>query len=172
MNQKVQDFIEKAKTLEKEHDAKERAEVLISAGLYDEERVYSNRWTDDCPKWDVEKQQYYGISRTPLEISNEEYAEVLKYSELIKGLDDLNNDSTLDNVGAENALNTVAILELVCGIIISLILLCAGFAVEGYLLYGVCIGGIVLIMSIVNWSIMKVWANISMSLKEINQKVK
>lgn len=63
-------------------------------------------------------------------------------------------------------------VELVCGIIISFILFCAGFAIDGFLVYGLCLGVVILIMSIVNWSIMKVLANISISLKEINRKVK
>ncbi len=173
MNQEVQDFIEKSKQLIEEYNLEEKAKVLLSAGICKKMVTFSDRWTVDCQKWDVEKQKYYGLKQVPIEVSDEEYAEVLKYSKLIKDIgEQTTSDSSIENIRAENALNNTAMVELVCGIIISFILFCAGFAIDGFLVYGLCLGVVILIMSIVNWSIMKVLANISISLKEINRKVK
>lgn len=94
MNQEVQDFIEKSKQLIEEYNLEEKAKVLLSAGICKKMVTFSDRWTVDCQKWDVEKQKYYGLKQVPIEVSDEEYAEVLKYSKLIK---DIGEQTTSDS---------------------------------------------------------------------------
>ena len=73
----------------------------------------------------------------------------------------------IDN-SAENTLTTIAKIVLVCGIIVTVICLFYSFVNP----VGFIITIIVLLSSLINWSLMKVLANISITLKEINQKTK
>lgn len=92
MNPKVQEFIDKMKAEQKEKELKEKKELLISLGLIDEEkskeeviysdvRDFSNDW-----KWDEEKQKYYKKTQVivPVEVTDEEYQEILKYAPVIE----------------------------------------------------------------------------------------
>lgn len=73
----------------------------------------------------------------------------------------------IDN-SAENTLTTIAKIVLLCGIIVTVICLFTGFVnPEGFV-----IAIMVLFSSLISWSLMKVLANISITLKEINQKIK
>jgi len=94
MNTKVQEFIDKMKEEQKEVELKQREEHLISLGLIDEEKtkygiVYLDNWdgTKDC-KFDNEKNKYYKESFVPaaIEITDEEYQEILKYAPIIKDI--------------------------------------------------------------------------------------
>ncbi|MBE6307896.1 MAG: hypothetical protein E7087_01135 [Bacteroidales bacterium] len=91
MNAKVQEFIDKMMEKQKEEELKQREEFLISLGLIDEEKtkrgiVYLDIWdgTKDC-KFDNEKNKYYKESFVPaaIEVTDEEYQEILKYAPLI-----------------------------------------------------------------------------------------
>lgn len=89
----------------------------------------------------------------------------------------------IDN-SAENTLTTIANIVLVCGIIATVICLFTVCFVEqikpGYTYLtekafnpaGFVTTIMVLFSSLISWSLMKVLANISITLKEINQKTK
>lgn len=86
MNAKVQEFIEKMKAEEQ----KRREEHLISLGLIDEEKSfigkkYFDKWdgTSTC-HWDNKERKYYKMVefKDALEVSDEEYLEILKYCPL------------------------------------------------------------------------------------------
>lgn len=92
MNAKAQEFINKKKSELQEKELKERNEHLISLGLVDESKsiegvVYLNVWdgSSSC-LWDEEKQKY--CKRTyipaPIEVTDEEYQEILKYAPIKK----------------------------------------------------------------------------------------
>lgn len=91
MNNKVQEFINKMKAEQREKELKERGEHLISLGLIDEDKSneeteYSDYYGGKDWKWDYEKNQYYktvGI-KVPVEVTDEEYQEILKYAPVIK----------------------------------------------------------------------------------------
>lgn len=94
MNAKVQEFIDKMIEKQKGEELKQREELLISLGLIDEEKtkrgiVYLDNWdgTKDC-KFDNEKNKYYKESFVPaaIEITDEEYQEILKYAPIIKDI--------------------------------------------------------------------------------------
>lgn len=84
MNTKVQDFINKMK----EEEKKQRDEKLISLGLIDESKTITKRTSENVnnitpnAQWDNENAQYYVETKEyfPIEVTNEEYQEILKYS--------------------------------------------------------------------------------------------
>ena len=86
------------------------------------------------------------------------------------------------NNGAENTLITIATIVLICGIISTIICLftitivkkpqyyggtTTEFSAEGFL-----ISVVVLLSSLTSWALMRVLANISLTLKNINNKIK
>ena len=75
----------------------------------------------------------------------------------------------IDN-SAENTLTTIAKIVLVCGIIATVICLFTACFVQQIEVFVITI--MVLFSSLISWSLMKVLANISITLKEINQKIK
>lgn len=90
MHAKVEEFIKKMKEEEKRKRDKERDEHLISLGLVDETRSiegfeYFDIWdgTKECV-WDEEKNKYCKRSKVnaPIEVTDEEYREILKYAPL------------------------------------------------------------------------------------------
>ena len=79
MNVKAQEFINKMKAEQREKELELRAEHLISLGLIDEsaskeEIIYSDGYD--------EKQKYYKKVevKVPIEVTDEEYREILKYA--------------------------------------------------------------------------------------------
>ncbi len=88
MNAKVQEFIEKMKAEEQ----KRREEHLISLGLIDEEKSfigkkYFDKWdgTSSC-HFDNQENKYFKEMKieVALDVTEEEYQEILKYSPLTK----------------------------------------------------------------------------------------
>lgn len=88
MNAKVEEFINKKKDELREKELIKREKHLISLGLIDENKtkrgiVYLDKWdgTKDC-KFDKDKNKYYKESYVPIavEITDEEYQEILKYA--------------------------------------------------------------------------------------------
>ena len=131
MNNKVQEFINKMKAEQREKELKERGEHLISLGLIDEDksiegivysdvRDYSNDW-----KWDNEKQKYYKIGqiKAPIEVTDEEYQEILKYAPVIENeVEEIIKPEP--ETPTSNAIRIIAIilliLMLIGGVILSL----------------------------------------------------
>ena len=169
MTSKVDEFLAKAIAEEIRLREEERARNLIAAGLYEQERVYSDDLTSDCPNYDVEKKKYYGTKKKPIEVTDSEYAEILKH---IGANDVIKAAQTTDDNSAERTLGGIATLFLVLAILIVIIgfcvLLCG-------LAYGMTVFAVSLLLFVVllgTWAIMKVLANISLTLKEINSKTK
>lgn len=78
MNPKVQDFIDK----KKKEELQRRNEHLISLGLVDEnkiEKVYGSAFDDNAIK-EEETGRYYIKRYGALKVTDEEYAEICKYS--------------------------------------------------------------------------------------------
>lgn len=167
MNSKVDEFISKAKSEEKKNCEEERARNLIIAGLYEQERVYSDDLTSDCPNYDVEKKKYYGTKKKPIEVTDEEYAKILKY---LKANDVIKETKTETDNRAERTLGGIATLFLVLAILAVLAGVC--FLLSEYI-YGLLAFVISLLSFVVllgAWAKMKVLANISLTLKDINSK--
>lgn len=88
MNAKVEEFINKKKDELREKELRKREKHLISLGLIDENKtkrgiVYLDNWdgTKDC-KFDEDKNKYYKEGYVPvaIEVTDEEYQEILKYA--------------------------------------------------------------------------------------------
>jgi len=78
MNPKVQEFLDK----KKEEELKLRNEHLISLGLVDKskiEKIYGSAFADNAIK-EEETGRYYVKRYGALEVTDEEYAEICKYS--------------------------------------------------------------------------------------------
>lgn len=75
MDLKVKEFLQEKQEKEK----LEKEKFLISLGLYkDGEREYSSQPLSNS-YWDKEKQQYYTTKKIVCEVTDSEYAELLKY---------------------------------------------------------------------------------------------
>ena len=185
MNQKVEEFLAKAKAEETKQAEKEKRRILISAGLFEKETIYGDSYSAECPYYDNEKRKYYGTKKNPVDVTEEEYAEILKYTTAQKDKEDEEEiKATPVNDGAEKTLNTIATITLVCGIIAAVICfatLCfqkvpaAGYTYITETKFdpsGLGIAFSVLIVSIATWALMQVFANISITLKELNSKIK
>ena len=109
MNAQVQEFINKMKEEEKERELrlkeeenakelkrkeeelKQKENHLISLGLIDKEKssykkIYNSERTIIYDKWDSQEKKYYKEIKSfvPIEVTDEEYQEILKYAPLIE----------------------------------------------------------------------------------------
>lgn len=126
MNAKVQEFIDKMKKEEK----KQRDAKLISLGLIDEtkstlKREYYNYFHVDF-KYDKDKNLYYKEvgSYAPIDVTDEEYQEILKYSPNIDA--ESKADKKVIETGWANGIKTIAILLFIVNIIGGIITIASG----------------------------------------------
>ena len=89
MNAKLEKFLSEKRELKALEAKKKRDEHLISLGLIDEvkmmnSRKYSEYWSEKYPNYDKNKDLYYCDMEqpSPIEISDEEYEEILKIAPL------------------------------------------------------------------------------------------
>ena len=130
MNAKVQEFINKMKEEQRKKELKQKEELLISLGLVDESKtikriVYLN--DEECKdsttsKWDAEKQMFYEaiMSPAPIEVTDEEYQEILKYSSNIERRKQIKKDNK--ETPCADTINVIVKIFLVINIIGGLIL--------------------------------------------------
>lgn len=84
MNEKVQEYLAQQRAYEEEKKNLEKEQTLISLGLY--EKVYSDNdsYTDEFPMSEYDQatnsSRFYRYGAVP--VTDEEYAEILKYKEL------------------------------------------------------------------------------------------
>lgn len=163
MDQKLITFLENAKSNEKH----QRDMHLISLGLTDENKI-SRKYIDffaEGAKYDTEKKLYYREIVGAIDVTDEEYAEVCKYS--YSGV--IHNDS---KDSAEKTLRTIATVTLIIGIILSIIVL--GISFSGFPgAPALIIAAIaIFISSLISWAVLKVFCNISLKLSSIENKLK
>lgn len=88
MNIKVKEFIDKMKEAERVENERKKEELLLSLGLCETtiKRRYSDNWGYGFEQYDTEKGVYYSDEETtvPIEITDEEYREILKYADVFK----------------------------------------------------------------------------------------
>lgn len=116
MNRIVEEYIKKQNEIANKEKNEKRAEFLEELGLF--EKIYSEntKYTDEYPSKETdEESEHYGkyYKAVPLEISDEEYAEIEKAYEL-------NNDPKTDEDGVSVALKCIAIFIFVVGGVLSL----------------------------------------------------
>ena len=129
MNAIVTEFINKKKEEQKEKELKQREKHLISLGLLDpsksiERIAYFDAWdnTKEC-KWDAENGKYCKITQqyAAIEVTEEEYQEILKYAPLI-----LDQSKKKENIQERtvwaDTISIVALIVLILNIIGGIIL--------------------------------------------------
>ena len=95
MDPRVQDYLHKKRLEEKRKRKNSTAtvaldtykrDVLLCAGLYD--KIYSNEKTEEyChSEWNPQTQSYVFYKQVPIEVTEEEFAEIEKYSVISKPL--------------------------------------------------------------------------------------
>ena len=80
----VQEFIDAMKEKQKQKEQEAKNEHLIRLGLIDKEksnREYFPYFVNNKCKWDEDLGKYYIEKQVPLEVSDEEYNEILKLAE-------------------------------------------------------------------------------------------
>ena len=80
----AQEFIDAMKEKQKQKEEKIKNEILIHFGLIDKEksnREYFPYYVNEKCEWDEEVGKYYIGKYVPLEVSDEEYKEILKLAE-------------------------------------------------------------------------------------------
>ena len=169
MNPKVEELISKKQEEIKSEKQKKRENHLISLGLTTDvtQRKYLEYYTNspDC-KWDEEKQMYYIGSAVAIDVTDEEYAEICKYyPEEEIGV--VKNET----YGAENTLNTIAGIILGIGIVATFVLIITVFA-TGMPFITILYAVILFLTILGSWALLRCFANMSITLKEIKAKIK
>ena len=163
MHPKVEEFLQKAKA----EELKERQKKLIELGLYEAIEVDGQNGYDSYEwVWNNEKgisERKY-IKRYDIDISDEEYEEILKYYP--------NTNSTPISDSAESILEVLNVMTLIFGIAAGFICFIIGvigqYGSSYLIISGICIA----IISIISWAALKVILNISNNLHQINSKLK
>lgn len=102
MNEKVQEYLDQQRAYEEQKKNIEKEQTLISLGLY--EKVYSNYngYTDEFPMSEYDPvtngSRFYRYGAVP--VTDEEYAEILKYKEL-------HEKEIADNADRKNTVATI-----------------------------------------------------------------
>ncbi len=121
----AQEFIKEMNEKQKKKEQEIKNEVLIHLGLIDQEksqREYFPYWVNDKCKWDEEVGKYYIDKNVPLDVSDEEYEEILKYAEIDFEIEEIEKKRKKSTPWG-NAIKTVAYIVLFVGIISNLILI-------------------------------------------------
>ena len=183
MDELVKKYLDDAKAIEQEieedkarNKKEERDKFLISLGFVKGvERRYSDSYGDPYNSWDKEKKQYYYDAQIPVEVTDEEFEQLKKYQAFHDAetdatgrhqLPDVPNEDPFGNA-AENTLGTVNSIVFVIAIIGSIFLFFATFVAERPAL--MLDAAILFLASLVTWSVVKVYINISYNLKEIRK---
>ena len=169
MNVKVENLIKQEKERLNVSKKQMRDNHLIRLGLIDEnktERKYQNYYSETANKFDSTKNMYYTEINSALEITDEEYEEICKYSSPITPITPITlktPEKEISETGAESTLSIIAILVLVCGII-------------GFIICLVTLQFITsiwfLLTSLTTWSLLRIFCEIAINIRQINNKTK
>lgn len=167
MNNKVKEFIDVAKEQKRIKFEQERDKLLISLGLTDEEKstkVYSEFYRDGY-EWDEENKKYYHTVPMPIEVTDEEYEEILKYAQIKENTEDIP-----ENKDDDNFLSITNKIVLILSCVACFILVFASINMEEYTF--AIIGLAILPFCVLSYAGIKVFVNISKTLQEVNNKLK
>ena len=183
MDPKVAAFIEAGKKAEKEQQELEqqakkfgREEALISLGLCTKgKKVYSDDYISNDDVWDDEKGKWLHQEIIVPDVTDEEFAEIMKYAKLQEMSLDTTAVETPDQVAkesrnAESYLKGLAIVSEIIAIIIIVAGIIFSINSKEFLVFvaALAIAGVYFI----NWAFLKVICNISNNLHDINEKIK
>ena len=123
----AQEFIKEMNEKQKKKEQEIKNKVLIHLGLIDQEksdREYFPYWVNEKCKWDEEVGKYYIGKNVPLEVSDEEYQEILKYAQVEVEVEEEEEERKLKKGTTwGNAIEIMAYIVLIVGIIANIILM-------------------------------------------------
>lgn len=176
MNEKIENLIKQEQERLDAEKKQIREEHLISLGLVDQtktERKYLNGF-DKSALWDETRRLYYIEKAIPLDITDEEYIEVCKYFPP--------NSTPNEATTAEKALNVIATIVLILGIIgtvicsFSIVFVDSGRYTYSEDIVFNPIGFVttlgVLLISLTIWSILRIFSEIATNVRQSNNKIK
>lgn len=84
MNQRVQEFINQQKIQAEYNMNMEKAKVLNDLGLYDKKYSENPAWSEEYPEYEYDQETKEGryFKKIPINVTDGEYAEILKYSNI------------------------------------------------------------------------------------------
>ena len=93
MNQRVQEFINQQKIQAEYNKNMEKAKVLNDLGLYDKEYSENPAWSEEYPDYEYDQETKEGryFKKIPINVTDEEYEEILKYCKQSDNTTPVNN---------------------------------------------------------------------------------
>jgi hypothetical protein len=175
MNSKVQELIDTERQRLISAKKQDRDNLLISLGLIDEEKTILKEYVHYDPqfpsrKFDEVKKVYYQEIPAPLSITDDEYEELSRYFPE-------DNKTSNGSTSEEGTLNAIAVITLILGLICSLILFFT-LALESdrwgteFKMTGFVIALSVMLYTIMTWALLRVISNISINIRQLNNKTK
>ena len=172
MNPKVKQFLDEAKAKERAEFEKQRDAHLVKLGLVDEEKStieYSERYSLEMGfvNYDSQKDKYYKGTVVPVEVTDEEYEQIKRYTApKVQTVADSNDEANSAEVFLANVNNIVRVIVIVSSIAIAI------FALSEGMLMLLLVGVLILLGGLIVTATTKVLLNISNNLHEINSKLK
>lgn len=123
MNQRVQEFIYQQKIQLENNKNMEKAKVLNDLGLYDKEYSENPAWSEEYPDYEYDQvtQQGKYFRKIPISVTDEEYAEILKYSNIdntqIESDDVKTNSNTIATI-----FSVIAVFIFILGLFLGIVL--------------------------------------------------
>ena len=177
MNDKVQQLIEEkikeqeqAKLKLEEEQKARRDRHLVALGLHGDkkEKIWTTHRVSPSQYYSDEKNMFYSLGYKPIELTDEEYAELCKYYP--EGSEFIKDDSNDKHTASENTLKTVAGIVLGLGIVFCLILVIVAFSFDMGILAFLAIPCLLSILS--TWALYRCITNMSFTLRQIDKKLK
>lgn len=81
MNKMVQEFIDKKKAEIENNKNKEKRKLLMDLGICEKEYSQSSAWSEEYPDYEYDQETREGryFKKIPINVTDEEYEEILKY---------------------------------------------------------------------------------------------
>lgn len=81
MNKIVQEFIDKKKAEIENNKNKEKRKLLMDLGICEKEYSQSSAWSEEYPDYEYDQETKEGryFKKVPINVTDEEYEEILKY---------------------------------------------------------------------------------------------
>lgn len=123
MNQKVQNFINQQKIQVENNKNMEKAKVLNDLGLYDKEYSENPAWSEEYPDYEYDQETKEGryFKKIPINVTDEEYEEILKYSNIdntqIESDDVKTNSNTIATI-----FSVIAVFIFILGLFLGIVL--------------------------------------------------
>lgn len=172
MNERVEELLKSRREFLEKEKIDKRNQHLIDIGLYDigESIIWTDDWNDDAKpgwKYDEEKGKYYKVlqsQKKAIEVTDEEYEEICKLFPEGKVL----KDAAPINIKAERTLRTIAMVILISGILSSFLIVVISLSSSTPILALIAIP--CLLMTLYSLALLRTFADMSITLKEIERQ--